>query len=512
MLDRLQYDIRGEGCHYEGLEAFLEMPFPQTPEEMMQMEEQLYRRASQVGDSVLLAQIIKAHKDETFVEKAVKKAQERAALPLARKGWKETSILLPGGSRAVLKTPYLREETKGRRGRKRKKRGKKGTGVYPVLEALGICDGVSPATRREIALLTVQAASYQEAVSMLERKGFFCDVSTLVRIADATAKVDISLRDAALSTAMSIPVRTDGPLAGKRVRVSLDGGRVRTRKERRGRKTRKGRHAFDTPWREPRVLAIDILTEEGKPDRLRLPLYDTILDNAEATFSLLIGYLRLLGAAHAEVVEFISDGADWIWDRVGRLVTQAEIPQSRLVLAIDFYHASGHLYEAVELCHSLSRKERRKLYEQLRHTLRHDEDGVLKVIDALKERATTRRGKKMKKAIAYFDKYTTQMNYTQLDGLKLPVGSGQVESTVRRVINLRFKSAGSFWDERIVGDLMHLRAYFKAGRWDELIKRVLAKQFYIPSFAPVKSVPSVATEMAGTYNSPLIVADLQEAA
>ena len=50
-----------------------------------------------------------------------------------------------------------------------------------------------------------------------------------------------------------------GPLAGKRVRVSLDGGRGRTRRRRRGRKTAKGRQGFSTPWREPRLLGIDIL-------------------------------------------------------------------------------------------------------------------------------------------------------------------------------------------------------------------------------------------------------------
>jgi hypothetical protein len=77
--------------------------------------------------------------------------------------------------------------------------------------------------------------------------------------------------------ALRLPVPPDGPLAGKRVRVSLDGGRVRTRRTRRGRKTAKGRHGFATPWREPRVLVIDILDEQGQPDRLRLPLYDVLI-------------------------------------------------------------------------------------------------------------------------------------------------------------------------------------------------------------------------------------------
>jgi len=43
-----------------------------------------------------------------------------------------------------------------------------------------------------------------------------------------------------------------------------------------------------------------------------LPLYDALIGDAEATWALVIGYLRLLGAAHAEVVECIADGAEWI--------------------------------------------------------------------------------------------------------------------------------------------------------------------------------------------------------
>jgi hypothetical protein len=45
----------------------------------------------------------------------------------------------------------------------------------------------------------------------------------------------------------------------------------------------------------------------------------------------------------------------------------------------------------------------------------------------------------------------------------LSIGSGQVESAVRRVINLRFKAPGSFWTETTVSGLMHLRAACKAG-------------------------------------------------
>ena len=85
----------------------------------------------------------------------------------------------------------------------------------------------------------VQAASYREAAAMLARRGLACDVSSLVRISTATAETSSRLRDAALAAALSLPVPPHGPLAGKRVRVSLDGGRVRIRRRRRGRKTAK---------------------------------------------------------------------------------------------------------------------------------------------------------------------------------------------------------------------------------------------------------------------------------
>ena len=208
-----------------------------------------------------------------------------------------------------------------------------------------------------------------------------------------------------------------------------------------------------------------------------------------------------MGAAHAQGVEFIADGADWIWDRAESLRQQAQIPADIWVEVVDFYHASQHLHAAVELCRSLSGKKRDRLFRHLRHLFRTDPRGVALVIERLKQEAKTRpacatadrRGKKMHKAIAYFEKHAHRMRYAYLDESKLPVGSGQVESAVpvcrstgrRRVVNLRFKAPGTFWNEVQVGGLMHLRACFKAGRWEEMMQRVLTRTFQVPSFEPL---------------------------
>jgi hypothetical protein len=487
---------------FASLEALLDEPFPQTPEDMLQLEQRLVAATAQVADQIVLVQLTRAHEAEAFVTQAIAQARVQSPVPLVHKGFRTTSVLLLGGTRLVLDTPYLREARRGRRGRRRRTRGPHGAGCYPVLEALGIAERVSPATRSEIALHVVQAASYREAAAMLARRGLACDVSSLVRISTATAEASTRLRDAALAAALRVPVPSDGPLAGKRVRVSLDGGRVRLRRTHRGRMTAKGRHGFSTPWREPRLMVIDILDDQGRPDRLRLPLYDGLIGDAEAVWALLIGYLRLLGAAYADVVEFIADGAEWIWHRVERLSRLAEIPAAKLVEVLDFYHASQYLSETLATCRHMPKAQRQALYKRLRHALRPKADGVEVVMEELRALATTRRDKAIARALRYVEAHAHRMRYVTLEARKLPIGSGQVESAVRRVINLRFKAPGSFWTETTVSGLMHLRAAFKAGRWDEVMLGVLTGTFQTPSFVPVSQAATHRSVEAQTHDTP----------
>src|SRR5262245_35103757 len=498
MLTLLHHTTAVPQSQFPSLEALLAEPFPRTPEDLLQLERRLSTAAGQVADQIVLVQLTRAHEDEAFVRQAIAHVRTRSPVPLVHKGCRTTSVLLLGGTRLILETPYLREDRRGRRGRRRHTRGPSGAGCYPVLEALGIAERVSPATRSEVALHVVQAASYREAAAMLARRGLACDVSSLVRISTATAEASIRLRDAALEAALRVPVPHDGPLAGKRVRVSLNGGRVRTRRTRRGRKTAKGRHGFSAPWREPRVLVIDILDEHGQPDRLRLPLYDVLIGEAEAIWALLIGYLRLLGAAYADVVEFIADGAVWMWKRVERLRTLAEIPAAKVVEVLDFYHASQYLSETLATCHTMPKAQRHALYKRLRHALRHQPDGVEVVQEALRALATTYRSKAIPRALRYGEAHAHRMRCVTIEACQLSIGSGQVESAVRRVINLRFKAPGSFWTETTVSGLMHLRAAFKAGRWDEIMLGVITDTFQVPRFEPVdNAVPQPSTAIEG---------------
>src|SRR5215470_10009988 len=209
MLTMLQHTTHSLPHPFSTLEAMLAEPFPRTPQDMMQLEQRLATAAAQTADQMLLIQVTRAHEDQAFVRQAMAQARAQRAVPLMHKGLRTTSVLLLGGTRLILATPYLREDRRGRRGRRRSKRGPHGAGCYPVLEALGIADRVSPATRSEIALHVVQAASYREAAAMLARRGLACDVSSLVRISTVLASASIRLRDAALEAALHVPVPCD---------------------------------------------------------------------------------------------------------------------------------------------------------------------------------------------------------------------------------------------------------------------------------------------------------------
>jgi len=53
-------------------------------------------------------------------------------------------------------------------------------------------------------------------------------------------------------------------------------------------------------------------------------------------------------------------------------------------------------------------------------------------------------------------------------GCSLPLGSGAVESAIRRVVNLRLKGPCIFWHRENANKMLMLRSFYKAGRWNIL--------------------------------------------
>ena len=78
--------------------------------------------------------------------------------------------------------------------------------------------------------------------------------------------------------------------------------------------------------------------------------------------------------------------------------------------------------------------------------------------------------KGLRKEYNYFKKHKDRMNYGMVSKLKLPIGSGAMESAIRRIVNLRMKCPCVFWTEEGANSMLMLRSYFKSGRWDKLMQ------------------------------------------
>ena len=109
-------------------------------------------------------------------------------------------------------------------------------------------------------------------------------------------------------------------MAGRRVVISSDGGRIRLRESKQGLKTKKWRQRYTGAWREPKVLIVYVVDAEGKRDAGFAPVIDATLTGPDAVFALLRPSLQGLAITQADQVLFLADGAPWIWKRVPLLV------------------------------------------------------------------------------------------------------------------------------------------------------------------------------------------------
>jgi hypothetical protein len=67
-----------------------------------------------------------------------------------------------------------------------------------------------------------------------------------------------------------------------------------------------------------------------------------------------------------------------------------------------------------------------------------------------------------------------RLAYARFRRRKLPVGSGAIESAIRRVINLRMKGNSMFWKEENAEGMLVLRGSVLSRRWPETFAKITA--------------------------------------
>ena len=243
---------------------------------------------------------------------------------------------------------------------------KRNKGLYPALCLLGIIERCTPGLISEVSQLSAALCSLEEAKQMLDSRGISINIKTVRNIVKRFAA------RARLAQENDVSLISDEAEAikGQKVVVSVDGGRIRIRKNKRGPKSVKGRSRYTTDWKEPKLLIIYITNEEGRLDKEFSPYIDGTLDGPDAIFALLTYYLKRIGIDGAAKVLFVSDGALWIWERVSILVRELGLDKNNVYELIDYYHAVQHLMNLAKLQSTWSSAEREKWVRKNRRRLK----------------------------------------------------------------------------------------------------------------------------------------------
>jgi hypothetical protein len=392
----------------------------------------------------------KVHQEERELAKASPKKMKDF-------GYRPVTVHFLGGSEIQLVARYwCRSQA----------RAEKGKGSYFGLVLLGVCDRCTPALASEVAQLATALNSFEDARARLRQMGVEMSIRRITTVA-----YHFSQRARRQQELEGMGI--EGSLSGKRVVISVDGGRIRIRRTKRGKRTKKGRARYHTDWREPKLLVIYVVDEKGRISREFAPVIDGTLQGPDEVFRLLEFYLAQLEITEADKVLFIADGAKWIWQRVAPLWQRLGL-EGRCRELVDFYHVVEHVHALAALKTSWGAAKRKGWATQQRGRLWRGE--VEAFIEAVERFCQGKRGEAWERERDYLlrNARAGRLNYAKARRAKMPMGSGTMESAVRRVVNLRLKGASIFWQEEHAGQMLLLRTYYKSQRWQVLENKAFA--------------------------------------
>src|SRR5262250_2438733 len=200
-----------------------------SPDDLEVLEREIRQRTDRLG-SLLVGYHLQQALDSAALQAEQERLVRQWPKPLKNDGKVKVLVRTAQGHTVPVWVTYYR-----RKGQRRA--GKRDAGVYAGLVVLGIYDRCTPALAAEVSLLAAMLGSLHEAQDVLANRGVALDTKTIRTIAYryvARARLVQQVENTAF----------EDTVAGRRVVISSDGGRLRLREPKRGPKTQKGRRRY----------------------------------------------------------------------------------------------------------------------------------------------------------------------------------------------------------------------------------------------------------------------------
>ncbi|RMD58048.1 MAG: hypothetical protein D6828_03075 [Nitrospirae bacterium] len=204
-------------------------------------------------------------------------------------------------------------------------------------------------------------------------------------------------------------------------------------------------------WKEAKLaLARRQGAVEGK--------YGGTIGNSEEAGDQLANSVIGVGAGTNTKIHCVGDGAPWIVEQVERVFAM----QANYL--IDFYHLCEYISAAADKC---APDNKTKWIEQQKERMKRNRSvEVLKELEPHLE-PDIKKEAPVRACYRYIKNRPGQFNYAAAIASDLPIGSGEIESAHRYVIQKRLKIPGAWWKIENAKYMLSLRVLRANNDWDD---------------------------------------------
>jgi len=173
-----------------------------TPSGFRQMEIELHALLRSVADQLSGRVLVAMSQDPEFQAKTAAAAHRGSAGTLRSAGHRSVKVKMLGGSEVAVKVAYLAPKRRPSKRRARRRRSRTQRGLYPLLAALGIWFGVTPALAGEVCRQITDSDSVRTGREALDRRGIDLGHKQTLRIVNKFGRRAVEQRESWLEQAI----------------------------------------------------------------------------------------------------------------------------------------------------------------------------------------------------------------------------------------------------------------------------------------------------------------------
>lgn len=305
--------------------------------------------------------------------------------------------------------------------------------------------GCSRPLQRVVTDFGADVAFAQVEDKLVEHYGILLAPSTIRRVTEAHAQ--------AIYATTSVDETWPGEDGRETVVVEMDGGMVPTVEADAAQKDkRKGKKL---QWKEAKLC---LAHEAGSKT---LSYGGTLQGDVAEAGKQLFGCARTAGFGKGSRVHALGDGAEWIALQVEeRFGSQGNY-------LVDFYHVCDYLSAAAATIYSAAEMSK-AWFNQQKERLKAGK--CAEVIESLRAHIETDEVADSEAAVRschrYLSRREDQLDYPGALANNLPIGSGEIESAHRYIVQKRLKLPGSWWCAANAEHMLALRLNRANKQWD----------------------------------------------